>query len=420
MNATICADDEVHMLSFYEAILEPKGYAVRCVLSGSEAIEAHRRDKADLLILDIDMPGKSGIDVCRELRARGDSVPIVLISAHDSEAKIREGLSAGADDYIVKPCKAGELLAKAGAILAHHRCGFRHHDPVIPGFRLIEELGEGAMGIVYIAAKADGGSDRKFAVKVCKSGQKNKGDEKCESYKRFLREAEAASRVNHPNVVRIEDFGMCPGSNMPYIVMEYIDGRLLTDINSDSGALTLDQRCRVIRQVAAALTAIHGQKICHRDIKPQNIIVDADLHVNVMDFGIARLPDRLTSITTHLIGTPNYIAPEAFLSSDVDHRADIFSLGVVAYEHFLGRLPFVAGSIPVLANMVQHERPTAPRDIDPEFPPALEMIIGRMLEKLPADRYACAADIVADFDRFIAGNAGDQRPPQVVANRVWA
>jgi serine/threonine-protein kinase len=221
--------------------------------------------------------------------------------------------------------------------------------------------------------------------------------------KRFWHEVQAAREVRHPNIIAIREFGVTDDEKIPYLVMEFFDGKPLKHYAVNPGLLNYTQKIHVLRQVADALCAIHAKGITHRDIKPHNILVNEQLLVKITDFGIARIPDSDLTASTELMGSPAYLAPEAFERSNVDARADIFSLGVVAYELFLGKRPFEADTIPRFAWLVQHERPVAPGEIDPVFPKPLQAMIARMLKKDLPSRYATAQEIVADFDRYLAG-----------------
>jgi len=164
----------------------------------------------------------------------------------------------------------------------------------------------------------------------------------------------------------------------------------------------VNDKIRVLRQVASALGAIHAEGICHRDVKPGNVMLDPDtLLTKISDFGVAQLPESDLTLGSHLLGSPAYMAPEAFACAHVDRRADVFSLGVLAYELFLGERPFWGQSVPLLAKQIPRMRPKAPRRIDPDFPEDLQLILSRMLKKRASQRYDNATDLVGELDRFV-------------------
>jgi serine/threonine-protein kinase len=152
-----------------------------------------------------------------------------------------------------------------------------------------------------------------------------------------------------------------------------------------------------------ALDAIHARGMYHRDVKPDNIMISKTMDAKIIDFGIAKLLDSRLTLPFQVMGTPAYMAPEAFLSAEVDHRADIFSMGVLAYELLVGRRPFGGESIPVLAGQIRTMAPQDPRRFLPNFPPGLQDILARMLRKQPDSRYQSTQEVLEDIDAFTAG-----------------
>jgi serine/threonine-protein kinase len=152
---------------------------------------------------------------------------------------------------------------------------------------------------------------------------------------------------------------------------------------------------------AEALAALHEAGIVHRDVKPDNMMVDADMNLKLADFGVARLPGSTMTITQNIMGSPAYLSPEAFLTSRLDHRADIFSLGVVAYELFTGQRPFDGDSLARYAQTTTNDLPPRPSSLVPEFPTRLEEIVSRLLKKSPDERYQQAAEVASDLRAFI-------------------
>ena len=223
---------------------------------------------------------------------------------------------------------------------------------------------------------------------------------------RFRREATAAANLNHPNVVGVYDWGEAEGTY--FIVMEYVDGRSLSEILRSDGPLHPDRVADVGADVAAALGFAHRNGVVHRDVKPGNVLVDNHGHVKVADFGIARAisastDDNLTQAGT-VMGTATYFSPEQARGDAVDPRSDIYSLGCVLYELVVGRPPFSGDSPVAIAYKQVHESPVPPRQVNPAVPPALEAIILKCLAKNPANRYPSAEDLRADLRRFREGS----------------
>jgi eukaryotic-like serine/threonine-protein kinase len=220
---------------------------------------------------------------------------------------------------------------------------------------------------------------------------------------RFRREAQAAARLNHPNVVSVYDTGADNGTN--YIVMEYVEGRTLADFISRGGRLAPMKAVEIAEKIADALAAAHAQGVIHRDIKPANIMVTRDGVVKVMDFGIARLTTSKETIeqTAAVLGTAAYLSPEQAQGQPVDARTDVYSLGCVLYEMLTGGAPFTGDTAVAIAYKHVQETPAPPSSKNPELSPALDAVVMRALAKNPANRYQTAADFRDDLERLRNG-----------------
>jgi eukaryotic-like serine/threonine-protein kinase len=264
-------------------------------------------------------------------------------------------------------------------------------------YEVLEVLGEGGMGTVYRVRHTALG--RSFALKALRRDLANDA----ELSARFIGEAKAAAAISHPNVVQITDFGALP-SGEPYFVMELLDGVPLSWLIKNGGPLPAGRAVRILRQVAEALGAAHDAGIVHRDLKPDNIHVagataDRDV-VKVLDFGLAKVAgsSRLTR-QGMVFGTPHYMSPEQAAGEPVDHRADIYSLGVVMYEMFTGTVPFEADSYMGVLTKHMYVVPTPPSQvIGGRELGALEDITLRCLEKKPAQRFASMNELLAELD----------------------
>src|SRR5687767_1578272 len=279
-------------------------------------------------------------------------------------------------------------------------------------YELHRRLGRGGMAEVFLAR--DQLLDRPVAVKVLFPEFATDPS----FVERFRREATAAANLNHPNIVGVYDWGEADSTY--FIVMEYVDGRTLSEILKTEGPLHPDRVADIGADVAAALGFAHRNGVVHRDVKPGNVIVTSAGLVKVADFGIARAitassDDDLTQVG-QVMGTAAYFSPEQARGDSVDPRSDIYSLGCVLYELVVGRPPF-AGDTPVaIAYKHVHESPVPPRHLNVELPTAIEAIILKCLAKNPVNRYPSAEDLRADLRRFREGNrilAEPVMPPPV-------
>ena len=285
-------------------------------------------------------------------------------------------------------------------------------------YRLDALIGRGGMGEVYRGL--DTRLNRPVAIKLLAAALAQRE----RSVERFLREARAASALNHPNIVTIYEAGTTP-SGGHYIVQEFVEGRTLRTLLQHG--LTLPTQLDIARQVARALATAHAVGIVHRDIKPENVMVREDGYVKVLDFGLARLtsldpaeqPTATDNETTAgtILGTAAYMSPEQAQGLFVDARSDIFSLGVLLYEVATGRRPFTgASSFAILAAVVsQHQVPAA--RVNAALPAALDALIQRMLAKERAQRPS-ASEVEATLGSLLTGPTDDSAPAAVVARRT--
>src|SRR3954452_18156603 len=258
-------------------------------------------------------------------------------------------------------------------------------------YRLEAKLGSGGMSTVYLAR--DQTLDRQVAVKV----MHREMSEQKEQLERFRQEARAVAKVSHPKLVSVIDAGEDGGH--PYIVFEYVEGETLKQRIGREGALDPQEAIAYAIEIARGLSVAHGRRMVHRDIKPQNILIDAEGRAKLTDFGISRQleQDGMTA-TGRVLGTTDYVAPEQAMGRGADPRSDIYSLGVVLYEMLVGQVPFQADSqVGVAMKHVNEELPDVqPRR--PELSAAAALVVERATAKDPNERYQNVAEMIDDLE----------------------
>ncbi len=264
-------------------------------------------------------------------------------------------------------------------------------------YQVLGSLGHGAMGTVLKGV--DPAINRHVALKTIRLDFVSDEKEMSELRDRLFREAQAAGKLSHPNIVTIYDVGS--EGSLQYIAMEYIEGQTLEVLIKKQMQFSYKIIARIISQISQALDYAHDQGIVHRDIKPANVMVMRDYTVKVMDFGIARVDTSSMTKTGIAMGTPNYIAPELLQGKPVDRRADIYSLGVVVYELLTGRRPFKGENLTGLIYSIVNDEPPPPSTINDNIPLIFDHICAKALAKDPLQRYQRARDLraaVADFE----------------------
>ncbi len=274
-------------------------------------------------------------------------------------------------------------------------------------------LGRGGMGVVYLAQQSR--PHRQVAVKTLLLSLMPDPDRRSRFLERFRREADAVAALDHPNILPIYEYG--EQADVAYLVMPYVTGGTLRDRVERKGQLPFSEVVGFLTQMAAALDYAHKHGVIHRDVKPQNMLLYPDKRLMLSDFGIAKVaeqavtdgPDAATlpQLTTmgHVVGTPDYIAPEQAMGHPVDARADIYSLGVVLFYMVTGRVPFAGGQPMTIAARHVSEPPPPPRQFRPDLPAAAERVILKALAKDPAARYQTAGELAQAFRAAISTHA---------------
>ena len=430
-------DDELNrdMLS---RRLERKEYKVLVASDGSEALELAGRELIDMVILDIMMPGMSGLEVLKILRQTRSAteLPVIMASAKGESQDVVNALELGANDYAAKPldfpvllarieaqlrlkvpfesekaadstgADMGTILLEPGAakpdeddakkpelVLDKARTASEAAGPVAgtilaEKYRLEEEIGSGNFGTVYKATHL--GLNLHVAVKVLQTSLGTT----MEDLARFQREGMSACRVKHPNAVSVLDFGVT-ATGVSYLVMELLEGRSLADEIEESGKLSPHRCMDIIEPVCAALEEAHSVGLLHRDLKPANIFLHHERGkeiIKVVDFGTAKFRDDASANNLTLqgtvIGTPAYLAPERLANRPYDGRSDVYSLGVMLYQMLCGKVPFEAtdGNPMTVAMMHMNDAAKSLAGEIPDVTEAIDKVVAMALEKDPGKR----------------------------------
>jgi CheY-like chemotaxis protein len=403
----LVVDDLPANLDLMARRLERSGFGVLTASDGPGALEVLQTQAVDLVLLDIMMPGMTGLEVLRRIRETWSSavLPVIMVTAKTDDEDIKEALDLGADDYVTKPVEymvaeariKARLRTREAARAVQPLSGGEPRTPAqaTPGsvldgrYQLESMIGGGSFGTVYRARHV--GLDNPVAVKVLSTSA---GTDP-EAMARFKREGALACRVQHPNAVQVLDLDVTK-SGVAYLVMELLQGRSLDTLLEETGRLTPRRSTEILAPVCHALAAAHAAGIIHRDIKPSNIFLhqtESGEVPKILDFGIAKITGAAAlgqnlTVDGSLLGTPAYMAPERFRRGHYGPKSDVYSVGTVLYEMLSGRLPFVPSSPDPLAlvAMQTEEEPPPLRPQCPDISPALEALVRTTLDKDPAVR----------------------------------
>ncbi|MFA7230049.1 MAG: protein kinase [Victivallaceae bacterium] len=393
------------------ASLASQGYEIQTADSVWDAFEKLIDYSFDLILCDAAMPGTSNLEVVRYCQKRHPVMEIVIMSRNPEISEAVSMIKEGAFDYIKIPISSTKILEKVKEALSEQKSKIiktvtgqdhlkeRFMNP-LPSCDLIRHLGAGASGVVLLVKR----NKEKYALKILRRDFSLSGAYKQEA-ERFLREAEILSKISHPNIVKIFEYGFSENGNTPYIMMEYIYGdNLIRYIEENS--ISQKEKLKILQQICKALSAIHKQGILHRDIKPGNIMLTRNHVVKLTDFGIAKTIDSEMTISSDIMGSPAYMSPEAFVNaSKSDQRSDIFSLGVLAYELFTGSKPFKGFTVTEIMRSINNEKPVDPRKLVPDLPETIQHILGKMVNKRPEDRFQSVDDVLIALESVIKPGA---------------
>jgi len=280
-------------------------------------------------------------------------------------------------------------------------------------YKILGILGQGGMGIVYKAIDPD--IERDVAIKAIRFENFPEGTQKDDLIARFIREGRAAGKLAHANIVTVYD--VCRDQDLTYIVMQYIEGRSLQALIDSGKRLTFPEINAIMKPIADALCYAHQSGIVHRDIKPANILLDKTGKPYLADFGVARMDSSTMTRTGTTVGTLGYMSPEQVKGQNIDHRSDIFALGIILYELLTGKTPFPGENISTIVYKIVHEQPPRMTEINKDIPAGYDFVVGKALAKNPEDRYQSCRQLIVGLEsagqileRTLSFETGKDRP----------
>ncbi len=424
VRSILLVEDDPDLRLLTRHVLAAAGFEVWPAASAEEALEVlARRGAPHLALVDIVLPGLDGLSLGRRLREEHE-VPVIMLTSVDEEETVAGAIQEFAEDYIRKPFKPREMVARIDrlsrrirdaarrtAVVAEDSEAVRRSlasleafvaerralDNVFLGrYQVLDVLGMGSMGTVFRGR--DPRLQRAVALKTVYLGRTLDPEKKRGLIETLRREAVALAQLSHPNVVAIYD--LADAAEAAFIAMELVDGMSLDVLLRRRGRLTPSEVIPLAAGIAAGLAAAHASGIGHRDIKPPNVLLGRDNSIKVTDFGIAGIASLAAGDTGHPVGTPGFLPPESLRGEGHREVGDLFSLGVVIYACLAGRGPF---SRPTLAETVgaTFQGQVPPLDpLVPDLPPSLDRLIGELLEPDPHKRRADAAAVAVELDEM--------------------
>lgn len=413
MARILIVDDNLDLAENMNAFLRARDHDVTEVHSVQDAFDQLSAGDFDLLLLDWELPDGDGIQICKAYRERDGRGGILMLTGRASAEDKVTGLTAGADDYLAKPFNIAEFGARVDAVL-RRAATQKAMEPLafdeslvgktLANAYLIEEvLGKGAMGFVYKATHKT--IKRVVAIKVLSETNIGVG-----ARKRFEREAQAMSVLEHPNLVRIYEFGFAE-KKVPYIVMEYVEGQPLNLTLRKEGPFAISDAIPLFIQICNGLEHAHEHGVIHRDLKPANIIVGPEGKLKVVDLGLAKFTEvadedmaknNELTFAGEVFGSPAYMSPEQGTNRPLDQRSDVYSLACVMYEMLCGKLAFTALSFIDVMNEKMNSKPPSLCEKFPNLKiwPELDRCIRKAMDPTPAKRQSSMAELRADLLRI--------------------
>jgi serine/threonine protein kinase/CheY-like chemotaxis protein len=404
VGCVLIAEDEDALRKIFARSLRSVGHEVIEAANGKDAVELLPQHAFDAIVTDIRMPDVDGVELLREVHETQPDVPVLLLTGAPALETAMKAVEYRAFEYLTKPVDLARLAASVARAVKQHRATSLRRSAEASGvgsvvgneYRLGRLIGSGGMGAVYEATRVDRAGIR-VAIKVLHPRFSGRAD----VVARCRREAEVVAALDHPNIVKVLDFGSS-ADGPTYLVMELLVGRTLASAIARESPLPQGYVVFIAFHVLAALRAAHAAGVVHRDIKPENVFIASSGSVEtvkLLDFGIAKLlaptSDGKLTETGIVLGTPAYMAPEYARGEKPDARSDVYAVGCVIYEALTSREPFTGDNYNAILHAIQEKSPPSIRDLRPDVSPELAAVIEVAMAKDRAARFQ-SAEAMAD------------------------